>query len=204
MIAARGWRQPGTPLIGGGHSYGAGLTLILAAEQPKLFDALILLDPMIMPQAQLTNVLPFERNPAVQKTLRRRRQWQNAEQARDFLRDKPAFADWTQQALDSFIDHNLQPEPDGSLTLRCDPVTEAQVLADPLVTIWEHLQALRVPTFLLHGNDPRSPIPQNCQKAASLNPVISAIEIEGGHNFMQERPAEVAALTRQLLEQLGH
>ncbi|HMU90621.1 MAG TPA: alpha/beta hydrolase [Pseudomonadales bacterium] len=204
VIAARGWRQPGTPLIGGGHSYGAGLTLILAAEQPELFDALILLDPMIMPQAQLTNVLPFERNPAVQKTLRRRRQWQNAEQARDFLRDKPAFADWTQQALDSFIDHNLQPEPDGSLTLRCDPVTEAQVLADPLVTIWEHLQALRVPTFLLHGNDPRSPIPQNCQKAASLNPVISAIEIEGGHNFMQERPAEVAALTRQLLEQLGH
>lgn len=204
IISARGWRRPGTPLIGCGHSYGAGLTLILAAERPELFDALILLDPMIMPQAQLTNVLPFDRNPAVQKTLRRRRQWQTPEQAREFLRAKPAFADWSPAALDSFIDHNLIREQDDSLTLRCDPVTEAQVLADPLVTIWDHLQALRVPTFLLHGNDQRSPIPQNCQLAASLNPAITAIEVEGGHNFMQERPETIAALTRQLLTQLGY
>ncbi len=204
VISARRLRQRGGPLIGTGHSYGASLSLILAAEQPDLFDALVLLDPMLMPEQILQQARDGLHQFPLDKTLARRNHWEDAGAAAAYLRSKAAFKDWSDDALDGFIEYNLVPGEEAGLVLRCDPRTEAQVLADPLVTIWDHLREVKVPTVLIHGNDERSPIPANCRRATELNPHIRAVETDGGHNFMQEAPEQSAKITLAVLESIGY
>ena len=131
VISARRLRQRGGPLIGTGHSYGASLSLILAAEQPDLFDALVLLDPMLMPEQILQQARDGLHQFPLDKTLARRNHWEDAGAAAAYLRSKAAFKDWSDDALDGFIEYNLVPGEEAGLVLRCDPRTEAQVLADP-------------------------------------------------------------------------
>ncbi|MBL4584989.1 MAG: alpha/beta hydrolase [Pseudomonadales bacterium] len=196
-------KNSGSALIGMGHSYGASLSVIMAVQRPELFDGLILLDPMIMPPELLVK-LPINESPMAQRTLRRKAKWDNLEQVHRFFRSKPAFAQWTEDAFTSFIDHTLVLHSDGSYHLKCAPQTEAEVLASPLETIWENLDKLVVPTVIIHGDDARSPILANSKKAAQTNPNITAVQMTGGHNFMQEIPEETYEQVCLALKSFGY
>lgn len=195
-------KNQGSGLIGTGHSYGASLSVIMAVQRPELFDGLILLDPMIMNPEMLVQV-PMDQNPMAQRTLKRKTRWESLEQVHRFFRSKPAFERWTDDAFTSFIDHTLVEHADGSYHLKCTAQTEAEVLAGPLVTIWENLEKLTVPTVIIHGDDARSPILQNSKKVAEMNPNISAVQMVGGHNFMQEIPDETFEQFCLAMDSLG-
>src|SRR3546814_3720045 len=67
-----------------GHSYGAALTVRAAAENPHLFRALVLLDPILLPTSLWlgTRLLArLGRNPMSRAARRRRDRWPSREEA---------------------------------------------------------------------------------------------------------------------------
>ena len=189
------------PFIGMGHSYGASLSLIMAAADPSRFSGLVLLDPMIFP-LPLFELFGNPENPMVSRTLAKKAQWSDREEALSYLQSKRAFKTWHEDSLESFLDHALVEEQGGQLSLRCSPKTESEVLSSPLLTIWDAVDNLQTPTVILYSTDTSSPLGQSCIDASEKNPLIQCVPMEGSHNFMQEFPEETIEATREALLKL--
>lgn len=202
VMDAKGLDNAAAPVVGMGHSYGASLHMLMAAAEPERFSALVLLDPMLMPQNMFELFTKLENNPMIDRVRKKSTRWDDRETAREYLRSKHAFKRWTDESIDAFIDHAMWEDDGGGVSLRCPPELEIEVLAKPLLTLWDAVERLNVPTVILYGNDRMSPIGPSCRKAAELNPCIEAVEMTGSHNFMLEHPQETAAQIRAALNRL--
>ncbi|HUJ49482.1 MAG TPA: alpha/beta hydrolase, partial [Bryobacteraceae bacterium] len=80
--------------IGVGHSMGAHALIVAAALQPQAFSALLLIDPVIRPQAAYIG--PFKGARFVAK---RRNQWASPEEMFESFANRPPFATWDRQVL---------------------------------------------------------------------------------------------------------
>lgn len=198
-------RAPGRPRIAMGHSFGAALSLRLAARWPEAFDLLVLLDPIIMPRrywfgvkaAAMVGRLPF-----AEASRRRRERWNSRAEARAHLDGRGIYAGWEDEAMDAFIAYAMRDDGDGC-RLACAPEVEAQIFENPLF-LWRDLRRLQVPTLLLHGRDSYFFIAPAATRAAALQPSLRAHSVPGGHCFMQQHPADTAeTVTRWIREQLG-
>ena len=189
------------PFIGMGHSYGASLSLIMAAADPTRFSGLVLLDPMIFPLS-LFELFANPENPMVSRVLKKVTEWSSRDEAMAYLKSKQAFKTWRQDALESFIDHAMETHENGRVSLRCPVEVEAQLLSKPLLSIWDSVDQLKTPTVILYSNEAASPIGQSCVDASEKNPYIQSIPVDGSHNFMQEFPDETLVATREALAQL--
>jgi len=189
------------PFIGMGHSYGASLSMIMAAADPSRFSGLVLLDPMIFPLS-LFELFANPENPMVSRVLNKKKEWLNRNEALEYLKSKNAFKTWQPDALESFVDHAMAEQKDGSVTLRCPPEIEAQVLANPLLTIWDAVDNLQTPTIMLYSDEATSPIAQSCIDASEKNSYIQCIPMKGSHNFMQEYPDETFKVSMESLATL--
>ncbi|MBL4867988.1 MAG: alpha/beta hydrolase [Pseudomonadales bacterium] len=191
------------PVFALGHSYGASLSLIMAAENPHLFSGLVLLDPMIFPQEMLDmfSSVDDENNPMTSRIVDRISGWSSREDAKAFFSSKKAFCDWREDALECLLDFTLFEDPDsGAVSLLCPPKLETQFVTSPPATIWNAIDTVKVPTIIIHSGNDESPIHQSCVKAATLNTHIKAIEVKGRHNFMQEYPQETFELVARCFE----
>jgi pimeloyl-ACP methyl ester carboxylesterase len=65
---------------------------------------------------------------SVQGTLRRRSQFDSVELAFNRYRAAPAFADWSHDALATYLQHGFETLPDGRVQLKCRPEIEAAML----------------------------------------------------------------------------
>ncbi|MDY6942300.1 MAG: alpha/beta hydrolase [Pseudomonadota bacterium] len=186
------------PLIGMGHSYGGVMTALLAADHPEWFSALVLLDPILLPEEWIKGN-DGSPSPMTLSTLRRRTQWASKTEAEAYFSSKPTFKNWHPDALCSLVDHLLEAHPDGRRTLKCPPEMEAPIYSDPLTTLWDALRRLRVPTVIVYGDRTIPTIPPGAQKAAAENPMIQCARIRGSHNFMQEEPEMTYELVQSLI-----
>ncbi|PCJ14727.1 MAG: hypothetical protein COB04_14560 [Gammaproteobacteria bacterium] len=192
-----------SPLIGFGHSYGASLSLIMAAKDENLFSSLILLDPMIFPQTMLDmlDTMPEGQNPMTERIVNRISQWPSRKDAKEYFASKKAFREWRDDGLESFLDYTLKEEPaSGEMSLVCPPSLEAQFVGSPLMTIWQAIDTVKIPTVMIHSEDDASPLRQSCIEASKRNPNIQAVEMKGGHNFMQEHPQDTLEVVREYLQ----
>ena len=176
-------------LLGMGHSFGGVLTIKLAARYPDLFHSLLLLDPIIMPEA-LINMGRDMPNPLADKTRKRRNHWDSPEQALVYFRSKAAYKDWSDDSLNSFITHGLRRNKEGGLSLKCPPSVEADIFSSSPEGLWEDIANIKVPTTILYG-DKSYPFMESACQQASDNPNISIEKQEGSHCFMQENPKVV-------------
>ncbi len=109
-------------VIGVGHSLGSHALVAAAAQQPDLFAALLLIDPVIMPRAYYTGVRTEEHFSA-----RRRFEWYSPAEMLARFQDRPPFDRWQPQVLRDYVDHGLIAQPNGVYRLACDPAFEAAV-----------------------------------------------------------------------------
>lgn len=183
------------PVIGMGHSFGAIMTLLMAAKRPELFSGLILLDPVLFPLRYLTgiqvcnilgisNFLPMPRH-----AKRRRSTWSSGEAAWDYLCDKGIFKTWHKDSLDSYVRHALKKENSGNVRLCCPPELEAAIFASCPIGLWKAVRKIKVPSRIYFGANTYHWIPASVQHACDLNPMITYRKIKsGGHCFMLEKP----------------
>lgn len=194
-------QQPGgQTLVGMGHSYGAALTVRAAAENPRLFRALVLLDPILLPTPLWlgTRLLArLGRNPIANAARRRRAQWPSREQASARLKDRGIYRGWLDDAFDCFIEYATRDEA-GERVLSCPKWLEAEIFDHPLYP-WRALRQLQCPVLLVHGSQTYPFVAPAARKARKLVPALDVRVQSGGHCFMQEAPQTTAATIHEFL-----
>jgi pimeloyl-ACP methyl ester carboxylesterase len=188
-------QRPRGPLIGMGHSFGAALTLKIAADNPGLFKALVLLDPIVFPGpvwvgARLMAALGL--HPMVKGALRRRREWANRQEVLDRLRGRGIYEGWTEEALECFVDHATREEG-GRRVLCCPPELEAEIYERPVYP-WPSFRKVQVPVLFLYGAGSYPFFPAAERLARRRNPRVRGATSPGAHCFMLEDPQAAHAV----------
>ena len=179
----------GAPLIGMGHSYGGALTLAVAARNPGLFRALVLLDPILLPPPAWWSLRVWSRlgrNPMAQSARRRRDRWDSRDQVIEKLRGRGIYAGWTDETLACFADYATR-DADGGRVLSCPREIEAQIFEQPVYP-WKLLRRVEVPILFLRGAQSYPFFSWAERLARRANPRVITRQIPGGHCFMQQDP----------------
>lgn len=194
-------------IYGVGHSLGGVLTLLSAHRHPCAYQSIVLLDPVLFPRRMLllmrvARMLRLTRviHPLVRPTLKRRRHWPSAGDAREYLRGRKIYHGWTDEALQAYVDYALQGDGNGGVQLRCDPRTEARYFATVPRGLWRALRNIACRTTCIMGEDTFPFALEASQSAATATANISTTLVPGGHCYMQQNPRRAAQHIRAAIE----
>ncbi len=187
------------PLIGMGHSFGASLTVFMAARHPELFRCLVLVDPVLFPPTlkMALRMIP-SLNPVVRKARTRTIHWPSREAAWSYLHQRGIFRGFPDEALACYIDHALAHEADG-LHLKCPREFETQVFSSMPRGLWRAIASVKCPVFILHGEQSYPFVAKGAARAAKVNPNFKVQTTPGGHCFMIQHPQEAHRLVETFL-----
>ena len=119
-------RFPSGPVHGIGHSMGGAALVLAAARRPDALRSLWLYEPAIVPTTE-GGPLPDGDNPMSEGAARRRDRFDSLDHAYEHYRSKAPLDQLHPDALKAYVDGGFALAPDGSVTLRCWPSTEAEV-----------------------------------------------------------------------------
>lgn len=202
VIAQQGLVQP--RLVGMGHSFGAAVTLAVAARHPGLFQALVLLDPILLPPltwglSWLSSALG--RNPMATASRRRRDRWASRTECFERLHNRGIYRGWRDDGFDCFIEHATRD--DGNERVLCCPrELEASIFENPVYP-WPLLGKIQCPALLIYGRNSYPFLPRSVALSRARMPQLEAHAVPGGHCFMQETPEAVEPLIRDFLGRHG-
>lgn len=190
-------------LIGMGHSFGGALTVALAARHPQRFKALVLLDPILLPDLAWWGIRlagRIGRNPMSNAARRRRDTWGSRDEVLQRLRGRGIYAGWSEEALASFVEHATR-DRDGQRVLCCPREIEAAIFSQPVYP-WKALAQIQVPVLFLRGAQSYEFFPLSERVARRTNPRVVLQTLPGGHCFMQEQPQRASEAVRAFLERI--
>ncbi len=193
FFAQQGYRQ----VIGVGHSLGAVTTMMAAGQDPDLFRALVLIDPVFLPPQILDAITAqpalAENMPLLPVTRRRRTHWPDRPAAFDHFRRKAVFDRWSDEVLWDYINHALHETERGEMTLTFSREWEAEFYARPPLNVWADIPKVTQPTLAIRGAESDTLFPQSWQLWQELQPEATFIEIaDAGHMVPMERPGLLA------------
>ncbi|VDC01692.1 unnamed protein product [Peniophora sp. CBMAI 1063] len=120
--------HPGRKVIGVGHSFGGCLLTLAARTAPSYFDALVLIDPLILPRELDDKAMTFLR-AFIFNALARRGTWETHQEALAAFKASPIGA-WPDEVLQLYVQHGLTDVPSGDVRLKCTPLQEAVVFVE--------------------------------------------------------------------------
>jgi pimeloyl-ACP methyl ester carboxylesterase len=199
-LDAQGGAFRDVPLYGAGHSFGGVLTALILGDQRERFVRAVLLDPVLFTPAmimgmsvgELTGVV--KHTPMARAARARRRHWPSREDAFRQLHGKGVYKGWTDEALHAFLEHALKEAHDGGVELKCKPSREADIFSSAPDRLWGLLGRVRTPTLVLHATKTFPFVTDSVARWRAVNDVVEAQQVQGGHCFMQEKPALAAEL----------
>lgn len=202
-------------VIGVGHSMGGTATLFAALKRPDLFSKLIMLDPVLFP-AKLTLMmtiiprgLPHPEIPLVEKALRRKREWDSADEAYERFRSRSLFKQWSDETIRGYIAGITQPKADGDgIELRYTPEWEAQIYRTSMYSTrgwWNWIKQVKVPTAAIQGEVTDTFLPDAVKLWKKQRPDFTVEILAGqGHLFPIDAPDDTATMMKGLLAQLSN
>jgi pimeloyl-ACP methyl ester carboxylesterase len=177
--------------LGLGHSFGGTSMLLAAAEEPLLFERLVLVDPVLHEPRAASRYDPERSARAhslVERASRRRVVFPDRAAARENWRGKDMFASWDPRAFELYLAEAMADRPDGQVELKCAPETESAVYANGFTSdIWTPTEKLAVPTLILwaqHGSFPRAVYEGYAERL--LDARID--DVDAGHLVPMEKP----------------
>jgi pimeloyl-ACP methyl ester carboxylesterase len=197
------------PVIGMGHSLGAVTSCIAAAEDPSLFRALVLIDPVFLPPRTLWALAAARllglrgRVPRAILARRRRRVFRNkAEALRLYLSGRGIFKRWAPEFVEAYLECGLLEKDEAAAVLRCDPELEAQIFESVPADVWRYVKRVECPVLAVRGAE--SDV-FSAEAANRLERTLARCEvatIEGsGHFPPMEKPGECARVIRAFLRE---
>lgn len=196
------------PVIAIGHSFGAVASLLAAVRDRSRFRALAMLDPTIAPPALMEDVRDKRRRgemafrPLVQGARKRRSRFATLEEAFDYWRGKPLFADWSDEAVRRYTGAMLRPLPGGEYTLTWSPAWEAHYYESFHPDTWDDIARLdpTLPLLIAGGATSDTLLPEATTLLRERLPWASHLTVPArGHLFPQSAPVETGdILTRWL------
>lgn len=184
-----------------GHSMGATVQTIAAARFGLSPAAMMLIEPIFLPQDFYRARIRVQDHPLASKAARRRNSWRDESEALAYLQSRPLFEKWDAEMLALYVRHGMQRN-DGGLELTCSPKREASLFMggvryDP----WPLLPKISCPVLVLEGEHSENRAFIDLQKAVSLFPRADhRIVRDAGHLIPMEKPAEVTGLVRDFFQ----
>jgi pimeloyl-ACP methyl ester carboxylesterase len=197
--------RSGEPIaLGIGNSFGGLVTAYAAALRPELFLKVAMLDPVILPPAELlpeilarqpqadTRAFFSKGTPMAAAARRRRQIWPSREAARQAWAGKQMFERWAPEALDLYVQEGLRDRGDGQVELCCPAEVEASVYeANRTLDLFEVAERIEAPALLLRAADGRFPLVVYQALAARI-PVATVVELDVDHLMPMHDPPELA------------
>lgn len=213
----RGWDEAADDLLAGleahdihdsvaiGHSLGGVVSMLALLKQPGRFRALIMLDPVFLPQHMLDMFDHawkhdrIEMNPLVQGARRRRATFESRQDAFERFRSKHVFDDWTDDALWLYVRHGTRARTDGGgIELVWSPDWEAHYFATVYRQVWQDLPKVDglAPVMIVRGANTDTFFESEVKQARRALPSAQFVDLDGqGHLF----PLAAPELTAQVI-----
>lgn len=189
-------RTADKPVIGLGHSFGGTISLIAASKRPDLFESLVLMDPVILVgfiPSKIGGLLKrydkIGKVTPADKTQTRKRFWRTRDEAKVYFQSKPLFKNFSDRALDLYVEHGLVQNENG-VELAFDVPTEVKIYKCVPLDL-DQLAPVTIPGVILKGKTSdvsRKPFVNRVAKVHGLK----VHTIEGGHMFPFENAKAIA------------
>ena len=189
------------PLTVVGHSLGGVVALRAALKEPRRFQRLILLDPVLLPPFfiflwNISLIFHFAHrlHPHLVSASKRRREFADLELVFKSYRLRSTFRFMDDEALREYIAGITSPKDDGGYRLRYSPEWETRVYYASIwndMDIWRSIKKFTVPTLIVRGAETDTFWEMTARKTARLNPSIRIETVEKAtHLVPLERPQE--------------
>ncbi|EEY53419.1 uncharacterized protein PITG_07071 [Phytophthora infestans T30-4] len=183
---------------------GSGALWATEVAHPGTFDALILFEPAMDTKTPRTEAM---RSFLAASALRRPSSWPSRAAAEEYFTTSEGFSAWDPEVLAAHLSGALLDQPDGSVTLACDPRLEASLYSmTPLHFSDAELQRPKCPIYLHWGSRSQMCFEKNLKAIEKKCPDIYKVrEAMPGlkHLVVMENPALTAANIARELEQLA-
>jgi pimeloyl-ACP methyl ester carboxylesterase len=185
------------PVVLGGHSMGATVSMELAAARPDLVCGLVLVDPVIVPPAQIP-MLAVARTfgladrivPIAQTAARRRMEFPSRQAAVENYVGKGPFRTWPREWIEAYVEGGTIDNDDGTVRLSCDRAWESRTFATATVNPYWVLRNVRCPITLFAREHSGPPFTRASREAfMRCRPETRLLVLEDVTHFMaMERP----------------
>jgi pimeloyl-ACP methyl ester carboxylesterase len=128
-----------------GHSLGGTTSLMVAAARPELVQALVLVEPVLVPG----HVAPGDSEMS-ERAAKRRDHFASLDAAFEAYRGRGAFKTWPDVTVRDYLEGGLVPAEDG-VRLACRPAWEAEDFRSAPPGKSELAAQIRCPVTLIHG-----------------------------------------------------
>jgi pimeloyl-ACP methyl ester carboxylesterase len=148
-----------------------GATLLMAAvKNPELFAGITAFEPIVFPQSGFRPA-DMPPNPLAAATRKRRASFPTREEAFTNFSSKPPMNAFHPDALHAYVDYGFATQPDGSVSLKCNPEHEARTYdTGGIHETWNQLANIATPSWIL-GSTPQQYQPSAIsEQIASLLP----------------------------------
>jgi pimeloyl-ACP methyl ester carboxylesterase len=185
------------PILAGGHSMGATITILTAVRRPDLFRALALIDPVMLPlkyvlSLQLTPERWRSRIPIIRKALNRPDCWETRQAAFDFHRRARVFRRMDDEALWDYVNAGTRECEGGGYKLSFPREWEARIYAT-CPWIWPALKRCRVPMLAVRGEHSDTVLDESWRSWRRLHPKARFLQVpDAGHLVPMERPQTIS------------
>lgn len=195
------------PVILLGHSLGGMLSMMAAKQRPDLARCVVMLDSPVVAGWRAT-LLRLSKNQGwadnfspAKFSKKRRNVFPDLQAAYDHFSSKPMFAAWAPGVLRDYLEHGLEPHPEG-VQLRFRREIETEIYRG----LPHHLGSIMndrypVPIGFVGGTD-SAELRQAGLGATKALVGPNFLEIEGGHLFPMESPEKASRLTRKMIGRL--
>ena len=193
--------------VGVGHSMGGHALAEAAALRPDAFAALVLADPVILPE-HLYGVA----GPDASFILRRRNRWTSPAAMFERFRPRLPFAAWPEDVLRNYCDYGLLPDAEGYV-LACPPELEASIyrgahapesnIAAALATLSQPVTIVRAGKAWQPGVFDPSASPTTADVAARFPNAREVFLAENNHFIPMEAPHVMVREIRAALDGSG-
>ncbi|MCH2656147.1 MAG: alpha/beta hydrolase [Dehalococcoidia bacterium] len=196
--------------IGVGHSMGGFAVTLAAALNPKIFSALLLIDPVILPPEAYVETGSTNQH----FVARRRNEWSSVSEMFERFSTRPPFNSWREEALQLYCEYGLLPNSEGTgFVLACPPAIEAAVYdgakaKDPYPLLGD----VHIPVRILRSSFTSSKKPDEDDKTPNMSasPTVKSLAgsfqnasdillYERSHFIPMEDPVLVAEQVKDLI-----
>ncbi|HEX9182201.1 MAG TPA: alpha/beta hydrolase [Burkholderiales bacterium] len=195
----------GARVYGVGHSLGAYLNFLAAAQRPDLFRGIVMLDAPVIGRLRgralgaVKKLGIIDRVTPAGMTRERRREWPSREEAKAHFRSRRLFRQFTDECLEDYVRHGLVGRP-GHYHLKIDPEIEYRIYRTIPHDMSRSLPELKVPAGFVGGS--QSDVLRRVDLRAMRGPRFRKRRVAGGHLFPFEQPLAAAAAIEELLAEM--
>ncbi|HDQ03409.1 MAG TPA: alpha/beta hydrolase [Deltaproteobacteria bacterium] len=187
-----------------GHSMGATVLTIAAADYGIEPRGMILIEPIFLPEEFYSMKTSIKDHPLASRSIKRTNHWKSEEDAWSYLKSKTLFSDWNEEVLNLYMQYGMEKQPDGDLRLTCAPQSEAAMFMGGWKrNPWPLMEKIKCPVLVLEGEKSENRGFIDLKKAVSLfRQGEYKLVYQAGHLIPMQMPEATTKIIKEFFERL--